>query len=198
MRGRFALRGEDGLRRATFPNSWKSSQKSRKKPMVSSLPCALRRVKNCNHLPHVHVKFPFSSGQKNRLCSCAAAADRHGEGHYASVVRAVEDARPYTLSIVPSPPTFSVLSNTRTPFHSPLQSRLYAMTVMQRRISRPPVPDVMQAEIGAILTGLFLHITSLDTVRCLYRRIVHHLVYTVNKEECLCINVSAICVKTPT
>ena len=43
--GCFALRREDGLRRATFPSSWKSSQKSRKKPKVSSLPCALRRGK---------------------------------------------------------------------------------------------------------------------------------------------------------
>ena len=118
---------ENGLRRATFPSSWKSSQKSRKKPMASSLPCALRRVKNCNHLPHVHVKFPFSSGQKNRLCSCAAAADRHGEGHYASIVRAVEDAGPYTPFIIPSPPTFSVLSNTRTPFHSPHASSIAAL-----------------------------------------------------------------------
>ena len=32
------------LRRATFPSSWKSSQKSRKRPKVSSLPSALRAV----------------------------------------------------------------------------------------------------------------------------------------------------------
>ena len=51
---------EDSLRRATFPSSWKSSQKSRKKPMVSSLPCALCIVQICDLLPHVHGECPFS------------------------------------------------------------------------------------------------------------------------------------------
>ena len=51
---------EDGLRRATFPSSWKSSQKSRKKPMVSSLPCALCIMRNCRCVPHVRVRLPFS------------------------------------------------------------------------------------------------------------------------------------------
>ena len=58
-RGSFALRNKDGLRRPTFPSSWKSGQKSRKKPMVSSLPCALCVVQNRNCLPHVYIKFPF-------------------------------------------------------------------------------------------------------------------------------------------
>ena len=58
--GCFTLRGEDGLRRATFPSSWKSSQKSRKKPMVSSLPCVLCIVQGRDCQPHVHRKCPFS------------------------------------------------------------------------------------------------------------------------------------------
>ena len=48
------------LRRPTFPNSWKSGQKSRKKPMVSSLPCALCIAQNCGCIPHVCVSFSFS------------------------------------------------------------------------------------------------------------------------------------------
>ena len=58
--GCFTLRGEDGLRRAAFPSSWKSSQKSRKKPMVSSLPCVLCIVQGRDCQPHVHRKCPFS------------------------------------------------------------------------------------------------------------------------------------------
>ena len=51
---------EDGLRRPTFPSSWKSGQKSRKKPMVSSLPCALKILQSCQCVPHVRVGVPFS------------------------------------------------------------------------------------------------------------------------------------------
>ena len=66
----FALRREDGLRRATFPSSWKSSQKSRKKPMVSSLPCALCCVQDCDCVPHVYAILPFSF--RKRIVSAPA------------------------------------------------------------------------------------------------------------------------------
>ena len=49
-------RRKGGLRRVTFPNSWKSDQKNQKKPMVSSLPCALCIVQNCKCLPHVRAR----------------------------------------------------------------------------------------------------------------------------------------------
>ena len=39
--GYFALRGENGLRRPTFPISWKSGQKSQQEPKVPAPPCAL-------------------------------------------------------------------------------------------------------------------------------------------------------------
>ena len=51
---------EDGLRRPTFPNSWKSGQKSRKKPMVSSLPCALCCVQDYGCMPRVYTILSFS------------------------------------------------------------------------------------------------------------------------------------------
>ena len=191
---------ENGLRRATFPSSWKSSQKSRKKPMVSSLPCALFSVQICGPIPRVHAKLSFSF--RKRIVSAPAPLPLN-----------ITPKNPMRLPCGPmwtSAPTHCL--SYHRPLHFPfcpirtplfilltlLQSRLYAMAVMQRRISRPPVADVMQAEMGAILTGLFLHITSLDTVRCLYKRIVHHLVYTVNKEGCLCINESVTCGRTPT
>ena len=49
-------RRKGGLRRVTFSNSWKSDQKNQKKPMVSSLPCALCIVQNCKCLPHVRAR----------------------------------------------------------------------------------------------------------------------------------------------
>ena len=54
----------DGLRRPTFPSSWKSGEKSRKKPKVSSLPCALWAVETRCCVPHVHGSFPISSRQR--------------------------------------------------------------------------------------------------------------------------------------
>ena len=54
------MQREDGLRRPTFPNSWKSGQKSRKKPMISSLPCVLYAVQNRDCIPHVRASLSFS------------------------------------------------------------------------------------------------------------------------------------------
>ena len=58
------------LRRPTFPSSWKSGQKSRKKPMVSSLPCALCCVQDCDCVPHVYAILPFSF--RKRIVSAPA------------------------------------------------------------------------------------------------------------------------------
>ena len=55
--------------------------------MVSSLPCALCAVQNCNCLPHVRGNSLLSVPSSNRLCSCAAAADRNGEEIPASIAR---------------------------------------------------------------------------------------------------------------
>ena len=45
--------------RPTFVNSDKSRQKHRKEPPVPSLPGALCRMRNCDTLPHVCVRFSF-------------------------------------------------------------------------------------------------------------------------------------------
>ena len=55
---------ENGLRRPTFPSSWKSGQKSRKKPKVSSLPCALYCAGIRRIVPHVHANLPVSFRQR--------------------------------------------------------------------------------------------------------------------------------------
>ena len=52
------------LRRPTFPSSWKSGQKSRKKPKVSSLPCALYCAGIRRIVPHVHANLPVSFRQR--------------------------------------------------------------------------------------------------------------------------------------
>ena len=55
---------ENGLRRPTFPSSWKSGQKSRKKPKVSSLPCALYCAGIRRIVPHVRANLPVSFRQR--------------------------------------------------------------------------------------------------------------------------------------
>ena len=50
--------------RPTFGNSAKSRQKHRKKPKVSSLPCALCRGERLKCLPHVRVNLPVSFRQR--------------------------------------------------------------------------------------------------------------------------------------
>ena len=70
MKERTHVRSFFCLRRPTFPSSWKSGQKSRKKPMVSSLPCALCITQNCKCIPRVCVRF--SSSFRYRIVSASA------------------------------------------------------------------------------------------------------------------------------
>ena len=61
---RHRRRSDRSLRRPTFPSSWKSGQKSRKKPKVSSLPCALYCAGIRRIVPHVHANLPVSFRQR--------------------------------------------------------------------------------------------------------------------------------------
>ena len=90
---RHRRRSDRSLRRPTFPSSWKSGQKSRKKPKVSSLPCALCTAETRFCVPHVRAKLPVSFRQRTVSATAPLPLTGSPNSAFGSTVAAHERQR---------------------------------------------------------------------------------------------------------